>query len=156
MGTRHQQMVINQKGEIKLSQYGQWDGYPSGQGKDILTFLRGCGLKKYEKECDKLRQITKRKEKEIEQKHPKDLDVVYPYLSRDCGSKIHQMIQDGQVKFVRLIDQKEANRWCAGFYTINFKDRTFKSSFGDKEKTYSLDNLPTEEEYLKDMEDNQD
>lgn len=51
---------------------------------------------------------------------------------------------------------KEANRWCAGFYTINFKDRTFKSSFGDKEKTYSLDNLPTEEEYLKDMYDNQD
>ena len=38
MGTRHQQMVINQKGEIKLSQYGQWDGYPSGQGKDILTY----------------------------------------------------------------------------------------------------------------------
>lgn len=34
MGTRHL-IKVKYKGEIKVSQYGQWDGYPDGQGLDI-------------------------------------------------------------------------------------------------------------------------
>ena len=54
MGTRHSQMVINKAGETKVVQYGQWDGYPSGQGVDILAFLRGADLDKYDEEVSKL------------------------------------------------------------------------------------------------------
>jgi hypothetical protein len=32
MGTRHRQTVITKEGEQRISQYGQWDGYPSCQG----------------------------------------------------------------------------------------------------------------------------
>ena len=32
MGTIHIQTVMNKVGEVKISQYDQWDGYPSGQG----------------------------------------------------------------------------------------------------------------------------
>ena len=39
MGTRHLTCVVKD-GDYKVAQYGQWDGYPSGQGIDILTFLR--------------------------------------------------------------------------------------------------------------------
>ena len=39
MGTRHHQKVINKKGELKISQYGQWDGYPSGIGSALAAFL---------------------------------------------------------------------------------------------------------------------
>jgi len=38
MGTRNLTMVISD-GKTKIAQYGQWDGYPSGQGADILAFL---------------------------------------------------------------------------------------------------------------------
>jgi hypothetical protein len=38
MGTRNLTMVIS-KGEYKIAQYGQWDGYPSGQGSVVLNFL---------------------------------------------------------------------------------------------------------------------
>lgn len=38
MGTRNLTMVI-QKEETKVAQYGQWDGYPSGQGATIVAFL---------------------------------------------------------------------------------------------------------------------
>lgn len=39
MGTRHLIAVMHE-GRYKLANYGQWDGYPSGQGVDILRFLR--------------------------------------------------------------------------------------------------------------------
>lgn len=38
MGTRHLIAVIKD-GTHKIAQYGQWDGYPSGQGKDVIAFL---------------------------------------------------------------------------------------------------------------------
>ena len=40
MGTRNLTIVKNEKGEIKIAQYGQWDGYPEGQGVTILRFIR--------------------------------------------------------------------------------------------------------------------
>lgn len=38
MGTRHLICVVN-KNKYILANYGQWDGYQSGQGVDILKFL---------------------------------------------------------------------------------------------------------------------
>ena len=40
MGTRNLTMVINQEGEKKVAQYGQWDGYPSVVGLGVLNFLK--------------------------------------------------------------------------------------------------------------------
>ena len=39
MGTRNLTAVYID-GEYKVAQYGQWDGYPEGQGMTALTFLR--------------------------------------------------------------------------------------------------------------------
>ena len=150
MGTRHAQMVINVEGETKLRQYGQWDGYPSGQGVAILEFLRTTDLRKYLEEVNKLRPTTKEEDKLIE----KDKKWVenYPYLSRDCGSKIHNMILDGEVKFINFCSEKETRDWCEGFYTIDFSKNLFIAEF-DKVKKYKLDKLPTNKKFLKDMED---
>ena len=38
MGTRNMTFVVL-GGDIKVAQYGQWDGYPSGQGFTILDFF---------------------------------------------------------------------------------------------------------------------
>ena len=42
MGTRNLVAVVLD-GEYKIAQYGQWDGYPEGQGVRALEFLRGEG-----------------------------------------------------------------------------------------------------------------
>ncbi|HCQ9645363.1 TPA: hypothetical protein OMQ22_003603, partial [Acinetobacter baumannii] len=40
MGTRHL-ICVQHNNEYKVAKYGQWDGYPSGQGAGILEFLKG-------------------------------------------------------------------------------------------------------------------
>ena len=154
MGTRHHQKVINKRGELKVSQYGQWDGYPNGQGFDILNYLRRGNLDKYQEELDKLHLITD-EESKIVDADPKWQEN-YPYMGRDCGSKIHQMIEDGEVKFVQFIDDEEAKRWCQGFYTIDFQQNKFIAEFNNTIREYSLSDLPTDEQFLRQMSDEVD
>ena len=149
MGTRHKQMVITKEGEKKVSQYGQWDGYPSGQGVEILRFLRNADLDKYQEEVTKLREITEEEIEEIN-KIGEGWQNQYPYLSRDCGSDIHQLILDGEVKFLQLMSDDD-NSWIEGFYTIDFQNGTFTSIFHDEKTTFKLDNLPTDNQYLRAM-----
>jgi hypothetical protein len=54
MGTRHLICVVKD-GEFKVAQYGQWDGYFSGQGQDILNFLRddSFNLAHFKEQLDK-------------------------------------------------------------------------------------------------------
>jgi hypothetical protein len=151
MGTRHSQTVITKEGEVKIRQYGQWDGYPSGQGVNILRYLKTGNLKKYQKNLANIIEAT---EEDIAIVNAdKDWKESYPHMSRDCGSKIHKLIEKGKVKFVNFIDESEANFWCEGFYTINFQTNEFSSEFHGKKTTYKLDNLPTEKKYLEDMKD---
>ena len=39
MGTRNL-VAVQIDGQYKIAQYGQWDGYPSGKGLEVLEFLR--------------------------------------------------------------------------------------------------------------------
>lgn len=151
MGTRHLQSVITKEGKKVISQYGQWDGYPSGQGVGILEYLRKGNLEKYQENVSKIPLLTQEQCDEIN-KDP-EWDQNYPYLSRDCGSKIHQMIEDGTVKFISLMNQDEAEKWCEGFYTIDFSKNTFTSNYHGRIKTFLLDKLPTQKRYLKLMGD---
>ena len=38
MGTRHL-ILVYYKGQYHIAQYGQWDGYPGGQGVTVLHFV---------------------------------------------------------------------------------------------------------------------
>jgi hypothetical protein len=147
MGTRHRQAVITKEGYLKIQQYGQWDGYPSGQGKDILAYLRNGNLDKYQEQLGKVNLITEEQRKSVES--DENWERNYPYISRDCGSDIHQMIEDGNVKFVAHIDEDEAKEWCEGFYTIDFQKGFFITEYYDHKVELKLDNLPTEDEYVK-------
>ena len=147
MGTRGQQKVITKKGELKLSQYNQWDSYPSGQGLQILNYFRTGDLKKYQDNLNNLREITDDEGAIVDA--DKDWKIKYPYLSRDCGATIHQMIEDGEVKFTQFMDD-EAWHYCEGFYTIDFQKNKFIAKFHDVTREYPLNDLPSDEEFIKD------
>lgn len=146
MGTRHRQAVITKEGEMKIQQYGQWDGYPDGQGKDILNYLRDGDLDKYQDNLSKIPLINDEQIDEVNK--DENWTKTYPYLSRDCGSNIHQMIQDGEVKFVQHTDLEECQKWCEGFYTIDFQKGLFITEYYDHKVELKLSELPTEEEYV--------
>jgi len=148
MGTRHIQRVITKAGQVKVAQYGQWDGYPDGQGVDILEYLHNGNLDKYQENLEKIPVVT---EAQIVDVNKVNWQKEYPYLSRDCGSNIHQMIENGEVKFVQLTTDKEATQWCEGFYEINFQEGFFEAEYYGTLKRYQLDNLPTKEQFLKDF-----
>ena len=53
MGTRNLTMVVKD-GKYKVAQYGQWDGYPRGQGVTVLNFLKNADLNKFRQQVDKV------------------------------------------------------------------------------------------------------
>lgn len=112
MGTRNLTMILLD-GEIKVAQYGQWDGYPTGQGNTIAKFLqKKLDLEKFKNRVSEVRQIT---DKELEDRWVKcgaergangvsmevsdNFQKNFPYLSRDCGAKILELIQDGVYRY---------------------------------------------------------
>ena len=38
--------ILKKDNQFKVFNYGQWDGYPAGQGKDILNLLSSQNIKK--------------------------------------------------------------------------------------------------------------
>lgn len=192
MGTRNLTMVI--KGEKPVvAQYGQWDGYPSGQGMTALKFLRSKSLDKFKKKLELIRFATDEDVAEVESFMKSigvndgwmDMDQAgkyhqaYPFLTRDNGAQILQMIQDNKdpIFLTDSSDFAKDSLFCEWAYVIDLDKNTFEvyegfnespledgeRFHGDKKedseyfpvraiKTYSLDELPTPTQFLKDLE----
>lgn len=133
MGTRNT-TIVKLKGEIKVSQYGQWDGYPSGQGQTIADFLITLDDKKLEGFKEKVKNLEYFKEsdlKEIEN-NPEyliganhDWTKTFPQLSRDTGAEILGGIEDGTITKVRIDDYYSSpDSWVEYVYTVDLDNKT--------------------------------
>lgn len=164
MGTRNLTMVISE-GKTVIAQYGQWDGYPSGQGKTALEFLLGCDIKKFKEIVQRCRFIdtSKRKQKEMENflvkigckdgwmntEQSEKYQKKYPFLTRDNGAKILELIyNDNSDKLMWLYDSSDFasdSLFCEWGYVIDLDKETFevyrgfnKSTLTPDERFYSL------------------
>lgn len=196
MGTRNLTMVISNK-ETKVAQFGQYDGYPSGQGATALEFLLNNDLTEFREKLNKVKFVDDKKQKEID-KWLKSIGCEngyldtnqsalykqeYPLLTRDNGAKVLQMIMDSQNLTLWLHDQSEFaadSLFCEWAYVIDLdkgyfeiyegfnkrplgKTQRFKYLEDKAEngyspirmvKKYDINNLPTEEQFLKDFKEN--
>ena len=116
MGTRHLTVVIKDN-EIKLSQYGQWDGYFTYSGTKFLEFVKENLQSKSKKEqkyriktfgekIDTLQKVDEKTYQEfiaIKDKYGFDntlnksqfaipFDIMFPQFSRDTGVEILDII----------------------------------------------------------------
>jgi hypothetical protein len=210
MGTRNLTMVIS-NGETKVAQYGQWDGYPSGNGVIVLDFLTKTNLDDFKKKLNKVIFVNGNKEKEIQNwlksigcengwmtgEQSNLYQEKYPYLTRDNGANILQMIMDGEEDDIWVTDSTDFagdSLFCEWAYLVDLdknvlevyegfnkepltiEDRFFylmqgalednkerKDNGSDSEyfpirmvKSYDLNNLPLEDEFLNDFKQEQE
>lgn len=198
MGTRHVTAVFL-NGEPRVAQYGQWDGYPSGQGVTILDFLRKSSMNKFRKKVEKCVFLSPEEIKNRWTECGADpnsewvgLDIAhifeekYPGLYRDTGAKILEMIYKGEVtELQNSIDFVNDSLWCEWAYVIDLDKNTFEvyEGFNTKplnegarfntetpierkgvndqtsnyypvglKKSYSIDDLPTKQGFLDELE----
>ena len=197
MGTRHLTMVIH-KEKLKVAQYGQWDGYPSGQGATVLEFLKKVNLDNFKKKLENTRFINEEDEKEIQNfmesigapngwmgsEQSSMYHKKYPHLSRDNGAEILDMIMESEEN-VLLRDSSDFasdSLFCEWAYLIDLDNNVLECYMGFNQtpleegqrfkdfslcnyngmdqhyypirciKKYPLDKLPTKEEFVDDLE----
>jgi hypothetical protein len=104
MGTRHLTCVVKD-GEFKVAQYGQWDGYPDGQGSVCLEFLRDWNRNQFVERLDACITVDKEAVNEftksigstdgwLTMEQSDKFKIKYPQFSRDMGADILRFIAD--------------------------------------------------------------
>ena len=187
MGTRNLTVVFVD-GEYKVAQYGQWDGYPEGQGMKCLRFLRNDMNEDVFRE--KLKNVRFATEKELDNifgefcgkngyicsEQYSKLYKVHPEMHRDTGAEILNMIQDGDIRLLKKdLFFAADGLFCEWAYVIDLDKRTFEVYTGfhkepltekdrffflkdyeangysgvHMEASWSIDDLPMDEEFLK-------
>jgi len=170
MGTRNLTMVIS-NGKTKVAQYGQWDGYPSGQGVIALDFLHNTPLDKFKEKLEACRFLT-----------PEEVTAWgkaerwLPQFSRDHGAEILDLIMANEESEFILLDKggfANNSLFCEFAYVIDLDRGTlevyngfnteplqptdrFYTSSPDADGYYpvslmhefQLSNLPTDDEFL--------
>lgn len=151
MGTRNLTIVIS-NGKPKVAQYGQWDGYPSGQGRTILEFLTTNDLEKFKKKLGIVRFSTEKDEKEKEKylasigasdgwltmEQSAAFHNKYHFNNRDIGGKILQEIMQFKGKEIVLVDSYDFaadSLFCEWAYVVDFDKGTFEIYKGFNQRT---------------------
>lgn len=140
MGTRHVIAVV-QDNAYKVAQYGQWDGYPSGQGLDVLAFLQKEDLALF---AEKIGEVSFLTDQELQDRwvecgaKPDDQFVTtdisdlfakkYPENSRNTGADLLKIIQqaDRPIKVTNSIDFAGDSLFCEWGYVIDLDKQTFE------------------------------
>lgn len=164
MGTRNLTAVF-MDGEYRVAQYGQWDGYPEGQGLICLKFLRDkMNEKRFREQLNNVHFGNKEELDKLFSEFGADISgsisienydrfkKAYPELHRDTASEILQMIQDGNVRVLKNdLDFAADGLFCEWAYVIDLDTRRFEVYTGfHKEPLTEKDRFY----FLKDKEEN--
>lgn len=151
MGTRHLTAVMY-NGEYKVAQYGQWDGYPEGQGINILKFLTNeFNRDKFIQQLSSVDWVTDKmlNTRWLEFGHDREhgdgfvsceisdkFDKKYPELSRNTGSNILPMIQNhnGILYLQNSIDFASDSLYCEWAYVVDLDNNLFEVYEGFNEE----------------------
>lgn len=154
--------LYDKDGVEKICQYSQWVGYPEGVGLKILNFLKNSELvERLQNNLPKVRFLSEKDplvieyNQRVENNNVTEKDKIWfeDFISRDVGAKILMNIANSLWDEILLVQDLEGFRWAEWSYLIDFQYGIFSVYKYDMEQpplvTFFLDNLPTEEEFLK-------
>lgn len=136
MGTRNLTCVFLD-GMYKIAQYGQYDGGPSGEGVNVLKFLRKNNMVAFQKQ---LRNVYFVSDEYIEEKcnevSKKGLDWTkyLPEFSRDTGSEILKLVRGGVTELRNNITFAGHSLMCEWAYVIDYDKKVFEVYRGFNKK----------------------
>ena len=148
MGTRHI-IAVQIDGEYKVAQYGQWDGYPNGQGVRVLRFLQDLMKEEAVAEFKKRVRATRfgtTEELNACFKKPEESNA-FKTVTRDTSAGILSMILRGDAKVLRNdLSFVSDSLFCEWAYVIDFDTNTFevfcgfntKHKLGKKDRFYKF------------------
>ena len=158
MGTRNLTKVIKNN-KVVVAQYGQWDGYPSGQGATVWFAIKKAGQMEgleanlnliYEPSDDERMEMAK---PFLDGSMPgmmtydsgKAFGEKYPSLTRDTGADILNVIAEATepVPLYLDIDFENDDLFCEGVYTVNLDNKTFTSKYDGREVRMSFSEVRT-------------
>lgn len=134
MGTRHLISVVLNN-EFKVAQYGQWDGYPLGQGYAIVRFVLNNLM------TNEGLEIFKNKIKECYYMNLEEIGEVGEYVpqefDRDTGSKILDLIleHDTPLGLIDDIQFASDSLFCEWAYVIDLDNQILEVYEGFNKKT---------------------
>lgn len=167
MGTRNLTKVIDKDGIVRVAQYGQWDGYPSGQGANMLAFISEYKMiDKIEKSLVKCRFVSEGEmgaAYDVYSDEPKWAElredfngygIAFPSFSRDTATDILKVIVYSNEEVILWNDTEFENDdlMCEGIYELNYQTKQFISKYDGKTISFDFDKLPTLEQYLESFE----
>lgn len=119
MGARHLIAAVID-GDFKIANYGQWDGYPDGQGTMVLDFFHETDLEAFKA---KLRGCYWLDQAGIDKvnKTP-DWASVYPHLSRNAGAEVLFMVDESEngLGLVNSASFAGDSLFCEWAYVLDF------------------------------------
>ena len=156
MGTRNLTKVV-MNGDIVVAQYGQWDGYPSGQGLTGFFFVKEeqnvwdleMGLQRvyYPDEAER-RAMAKPFEDGHDEgwmtfESGKAYGEKYPSLTRDTGTEILYVIAQSTDLVPLFLDIEFENDelFCEGVYEVNLDNKTYTSKYNGIIVTLTFDEV---------------
>lgn len=156
MGTRNLTMVIKND-EMKVAQYGQWDGYPEGLGVQVLNFVKHLkeddNKDKFMSQLDRVKFIDDEYSKKIDEfmesigvtdgwmnmEQADKYKAKFPLLSRDVGGDILEAIlyADGEDE-MRVHDAQDFiadSLFCEWAYLIDMDNEVLEVYEGFNKKS---------------------
>lgn len=163
MGTRHL-IAVQIDGTYRVAQYGQWDGYPSGQGTAVLNFLQTVDLEAFKGKVRSTQWADDEYVKSlyeaegidissgmIDYQKARQFSAKYPELSRDTGAGILDLIMESNqgIRVRDSIDFANDGLFCEWAYVIDLDNKTLEVYSGFKKDELA----PTERFFRHDPND---
>lgn len=186
MGTRNLTMV-QKDNQIKVAQYGQWDGYPSGQGVTILEFCRDKdNIEKLNNKLNEVKFLDQNEADKINLKlknnDQETMLLFNTFWSRDIGGEILANIinKQGNIGLINKFSFGYDSLFCEWAYCVNLDTQKLEVYVGFNEeklnendrfyreevengyygvkliKEYDLNNLPSKQDFINELEKEED